>query len=57
MSKTIFKRYGLGLQIQRVHYRDEKLNSGFKSAYAPLTIGYRQGKFTFKVRRPKTVEA
>lgn len=53
MSKTTIKKFGIGFQIQRFHYRDEKRNIGFASAYAPVTIGYKQGKFVLKIKKPK----
>lgn len=57
MSKTIIKRFGIGFQIMRVHYRDEKRNIGFKSAYAPVTIGYCKGRFVLRVKKPRGVQA
>lgn len=51
MSKTKIQRYGIGFQILKFSYRDNKNNVGFKSAYAPLTIGYRKGKLTFLIKR------
>lgn len=53
MSKTTIKRWGIGVQVQRFHYRDDKNNVGFKSAFAPITIGYRRGKFVFSIRKSK----
>ena len=51
MSKTVIKKYGIGFQIIRFHYRNEKENIGFKSARALVTIGYRKGKFTFRIKK------
>lgn len=57
MSKTVFKKFGIGFQIMRFHYRNERSNIGFKSAYAPLTVGYRKGKFVFNIHKPKSVQS
>lgn len=56
MSKTIIKRFGFGFQIMRMHFRDEKRNLGFKSAYAPVTIGYRKGHLVFRIKKPRGVQ-
>lgn len=56
MSKTIVKRFGVGFQVTRWHYRDEKNNIGFKSCYAPITVGYRKGRFVFNIHKPKSVQ-
>ena len=53
MTNTVVKKYGIGFQIIRFHYRNEKENIGFKSACAPVTIGYRKGKFTFRIKKSK----
>lgn len=56
MAKTIFKKWGIGFQIQRMHYRDEKNNIGFSSAYAPVTIGLKSGKFMFSIRKSRGIK-